>query len=91
MSTNRRKVTSEDLKNEALAKIKQYEDRGFPETGRIQDLIMDANPELYPQLWYGMLGYAKKTARCYAFSEKTRSYPLGLPNLQKLPEKVLFP
>lgn len=59
MPTDRRKVTSEDLKNEVLSKIKQYEDKGFPEAGKIHALIMEANPELCPRLWYGMPGYAK--------------------------------
>jgi hypothetical protein len=58
MSTDRRKVTSEDLKQEVLAKIKQYEDKDFPEASAIHELIMRANPSLCPRLWYGMPGYA---------------------------------
>lgn len=58
MSTGRRKNTSEDQKQEVLAKIKQYEEKGFPEAGIIHDLIMAANPNLHPRLWYGMPGYA---------------------------------
>lgn len=59
MSTNRRKVTSEDLKIEVLAKIKEYSSSDFPEARRIHELIMEANPDLSPRLWYGMPGYAK--------------------------------
>lgn len=59
MPTNRREVTSEDLKNEVLAKITQYTQNGFPEAQRLHEIIMDANPELCPRLWYGMPGYAK--------------------------------
>lgn len=58
MPTNKRNVTSEDLKNEVLAKIKQYEDKDFPEASAIHELIMKTNPSLSPRLWYGMPGYA---------------------------------
>lgn len=58
MATNRRNVTSEDLKQEVLTKIKQYEDDGFSEASVIHELIMKANPSLKPRLWYGMPGYA---------------------------------
>lgn len=58
MATNRRNVTSEDLRQEVLVKIKQYEDNGFSEAGAIHELIMKANPGLHPRLWYGMPGYA---------------------------------
>lgn len=59
MSTNRRKVSSEDLKNEVISKIKEYSSKDFPEASRIHKLIMEANPSLAPRLWYGMPGYAK--------------------------------
>lgn len=59
MASNRRSVTSEDLKNEVLAKITQYKNNGFPEAERVHKLIMEANPDLCPRLWYGMPGYAK--------------------------------
>lgn len=58
MPTDRRKVTSEDLKQEVLTKIKQYEDKDFPEASAIHEIIMKANPSLSPRLWYGMPGYA---------------------------------
>lgn len=64
MPTDRRKVTSEDLKNEMLTKIKKYEENGFAEASRIHELIMRANPNLCPRLWYGMPGYAKAKGQC---------------------------
>lgn len=59
MATNRRNVTSEDLKAEVLDKIAHYADDGFPEAPRLHEVIMTANPALCPRLWYGMPGYAK--------------------------------
>lgn len=79
MSTNRRKVTSEDLKNEVLAKIKQYADKGFAEAPRIHELIMQANPELCPRLWYGMPGYAKtKDSAVLCFFRKDTLISFGV-------------
>jgi len=79
MSTNRRKVTSEDLKDQVLAKIKQYEKKGFPEAGRIHELIMQANPDLCPRLWYGMPGYAKtKDSAVLCFFRKDTLISFGI-------------
>lgn len=79
MPTNRRKVTSEDLKNEVLAKIKQYGDKDFPEAGRIHELIMRANPSLCPRLWYGMPGYAKtKDSAVLCFFRKDTLISFGI-------------
>lgn len=79
MSTSRRNVTSEDLKNEVLAKIKTYEESGFLEAGRIHELIMNANPELCPRLWYGMPGYAKtKDSAVLCFFRKDTLISFGL-------------
>lgn len=79
MSANRRNVTSEDLKNEVLAKIKQYEDKNFPEAGRIHELIMEANPSLCQRLWYGMPGYARtKDSAVLCFFRKDMLISFGI-------------
>jgi len=79
MSKDSRNKTSEDLKNEVLAKIKQYESDGFPEAGRIHELIMEANPELCPRLWYGMPGYAKtKDSAVLCFFRKDTLITFGI-------------
>lgn len=79
MPTNRRNVTSEDLKEEVLAKIKQYQDKGFSEANRIHDLIMEANPNLCPRLWYGMPGYAKtKDSAVLCFFRKDTLITFGM-------------
>lgn len=85
MSTNRKNVTSEDLKSEFLAKIKQYEDKDFPEASRIHELIMEANPELCPRLWYGMPGYAKtKDSAVLCFFRKDTLISFGITESVKL-------
>lgn len=88
MSTNRRNITSEDQKNEVLAKIKQYSESGFPEAPRIHELIMQANPSLCPRLWYGMPGYAKtKDSAVLCFFRKDAFITFGITesaNLDKL-------
>lgn len=79
MPTNRRNVTSEDLKQEVLAKIKQYEDKDFPEAGRIHELIMQASPSLCPRLWYGMPGYARtKDSAVLCFFRKDTLISFGI-------------
>jgi hypothetical protein len=79
MPTNRRNVTSEDLKNEVLAKIKEYENKDFPEASRIHELIMEANPSLCPRLWYGMPGYAKtKDSAVLCFFRKDTLISFGI-------------
>lgn len=79
MPTNRRNVTSGDLKKEVLAKIKQYEDKGFLEASRIHELIMGANPGLCPRLWYGMPGYAKtKDSAVLCFFRKDTLISFGI-------------
>jgi hypothetical protein len=85
MSTDRRKVTSEDLENEVLAKIKQYEDKDFPEAIQIHELIMRANPSLCPRLWYGMPGYAKaKDSAVLCFFRKDTLISFGVTESAKL-------
>lgn len=79
MVTDRRSVTSEDLNQQVLAKIKQYEDTGFPEAGEIHKLIMTANPSLSPRLWYGMPGYAKtKDSAVLCFFRKDTLISFGI-------------
>lgn len=79
MPTGRRKVTSEDLKTEVLAKIKQYEDNNFPEGARIHELIIQTNPSLCPRLWYGMPGYAKtKDSAVLCFFRKDTLISFGI-------------
>lgn len=79
MSKDRRNITSEDLKDEVLAKIKQYSENGFPEAGRIHELIMQANPKLHPRLWYGMPGYAKtKDSAVLCFFRKDTLITFGI-------------
>lgn len=88
MPTNRRKVTSEDLKNEVLVKIKQYEDKGFAEASKIHELIMEANPSLCPRLWYGMPGYAKtKDSAVLCFFRKDTLISFGITESVNLPNK----
>ncbi len=58
MTTNKRNMTSEEMKAQVIEKIKEYTEKDFKEASRIHELIMEANPNLYPRLWYGMPGYA---------------------------------
>lgn len=79
MATNRSSVTSEDLANEVLAKIKQYQNKDFPEALRIHEVIMKANPSLSPRLWYGMPGYAKtKDSAVLCFFRKDTLISFGV-------------
>lgn len=79
MATNRRSVTSEDLKNEVLEKIAVYVEKGFPEAARLHELIMAAGPELSPRLWYGMPGYAKtKDSAVLCFFRKDALISFGV-------------
>lgn len=79
MSKDSRSKTSEDLKNEVLTKIKQYEDKGFHEAGKIHEIIMQANPNLCPRLWYGMPGYAKtKDSAVLCFFRKDTLISFGI-------------
>lgn len=88
MSSNRRNVANEDLKNEVLAKIKQYTEKGFPEAERLHELIMQANPNLHPRLWYGMPGYAKtKDSAVLCFFRKDALISFGITesvNIEKI-------
>jgi len=94
MPTNRRNVTSEDLKDEVLAKIKQYQDKDFPEAGKIHELIMKSNPNLCPRLWYGMPGYAKtKDSAVLCFFRKDALISFGITesaNIQKISDGKSF-
>lgn len=86
MPTNRRKVTSEDLKNEVLNKIKEYSSKDFPEASRIHDLIMQANPTLSPRLWYGMPGYANtKDSAVLCFFRKDTLISFGITESANIP------
>lgn len=79
MTINRRNATSEDLKNEVLAKIKDYTEQGFSEAERLHELIMQANPSLCPRLWYGMPGYAKtKDSAVLCFFRKDMLISFGV-------------
>lgn len=79
MANNRRKATSEDLKNEVLAKISQYKENSFPEAERIHEIIMRANPDLHPRLWYGMPGYARsKDSAVLCFFRKDDLISFGI-------------
>lgn len=79
MSKTRRNITSEDLKEEVLAKITQYTEKGFVEAPRIHELITQANPELQPRLWYGMPGYAKsKDSAVLCFFRKDAFITFGI-------------
>lgn len=86
MSAARRNVTSEDLKNEVLAKITHYTEKGFPEASRIHELIMEANPGLQPRLWYGMPGYAKsKDSAVLCFFRKDAYITFGITESVDIP------
>lgn len=79
MPTNRRNVTSEDLKSEVLDKITQYTNNGFPEATRLHEVIMAAGPNLCPRLWYGMPGYAKtKDSAVLCFFRKDTLISFGV-------------
>ena len=89
MPTNRRNVTSEDQKNEVLAKIKQYAAKDFPEATRIHELVMEANPNLCPRLWYGMPGYAKtKDSAVLCFFRKDTLISFGITEAVKLEDNA---
>lgn len=88
MPTDRRKATSEDLRDEVLAKIKQYEEKGFVEAGRIHEIIMQANPSLCPRLWYGMPGYARtKDSAVLCFFRKDDLISFGITESANLDEQ----
>lgn len=95
MPTNRRNVTSEDLKKEVLAKITQYTQKGFPEAQRLHEVIMDANPKLCPRLWYGMPGYAKtKDSAVLCFFRKDTLISFGVTesvDIQSLGDSDIVP
>lgn len=95
MPTDRRKVTSEDQKNEVLAKITNYTQKGFPEASRIHELFMQANPELCPRLWYGMPGYAKsKDSAVLCFFRKDAFITFGITesvDMQSLGDSDIVP
>lgn len=79
MVTNRRNITSEDLKNEVLEKINQYVQDGFAEAKRLHEVIMAAAPDLCPRLWYGMPGYARtKDSAVLCFFRKDTLISFGV-------------
>jgi len=65
--------------DDVLAKIKQYENKGFNEAGAIHELIMKINPNLQPRLWYGMPGYAiSKSGPVLCFFRKDKYITFGV-------------
>lgn len=94
MSTDERKVASEDLLSAVLAKIDQYAESGFPEATEIHELIMQANPNLRPRLWYGMPGYARtKDSAVLCFFRKDTLISFGITesaNIDRLDEGRSF-
>lgn len=93
MATTRRNVTSEDQEQEVLAKIKEYQEKDFPEAGEVHELIMQANPSLCPRLWYGMPGYAKtKDSAVLCFFRKDTMISFGVTEAAKLNDDAsIFP
>lgn len=91
MTSPRRKFTSEDMKDQVLAKISSYSKKGFPEATRLHQIIMQANPNLCPRLWYGMPGYAKtKDSAVLCFFRKDTLISFGITesvNLEPLTTK----
>lgn len=59
MTTNRRNLSSAEMKDQVLEKIAQFSEPNRPLAEKIHQLIMEADPSLHPRLWYGMPGYAK--------------------------------
>lgn len=75
MTTNRRNMSSAEIKDEVLAKIAQFSEPNRPLAEKIHKLIMDAEPSLHPRLWYGMPGYAKtKDSAVLCFFREDEKY-----------------
>lgn len=75
MATNRRNMSSAEMKDEVLAKIAQFSEQNRPLAERMHQLIMEAAPTLYPRLWYGMPGYAKtKDSAVLVFFREDEKY-----------------
>lgn len=75
MTTNRRNMSSAEIREEVLAKIAQFSETNRPLAERLHQLIMEAEPTLHPRLWYGMPGYAKtKDSAVLCFFREDEQY-----------------
>lgn len=59
MPSNRRNMSSAEIKEEVLVKISQFSEKNKPLAEKLHKIILEAEPTLHPRLWYGMPGYAK--------------------------------
>ncbi len=86
MTTDRRNMSSAEIKEEVLAKIAQFSEENRPYAETLHKLIMQADPTLHPRLYYGMPGYAKtkdSAVLCY-FREEEDYMTFGLSENVKL-------
>lgn len=51
-------MSSEEITEEALAKISQFSEPNRLSAQKMHAAISEAEPKLQPRLWYGMPGYA---------------------------------
>lgn len=75
MTTDRRNMSSAEIKDEVLATIAQFSEPNRPLAEKIHQLILDVEPSLHPRLWYGMPGYAKtKDSAVLCFFREDEKY-----------------
>lgn len=59
MPSNRRNMTSAEIKAEVIDKIQKFSEPNKRTAKKLHDVILEADPTLHPRVWYGMPGYAK--------------------------------
>lgn len=75
MTTNRRNMSSDEIKAQVLDKIAQFSEPNRPLAEKMHQLITEADPTLHPRLWYGMPGYAKtKDSAVLCFFREDEKY-----------------
>jgi hypothetical protein len=67
-----------NTKAEVEAKIAGFSDAYRPIAKRLNEIILEANPELQPRLWYGMPGYAKGDGPVLCFFREDKYVSFGL-------------
>lgn len=64
---------------DVLDKISKFSDKYRATAERLHEVVMKANPELQPRLWYGMPGYAKtKDGPVVCFLREDKYITFGL-------------
>ena len=79
MTTDRRSKTSDEMRDEVLAKLAQFSEPNKAIALRMHELFIEADPTLQPRLWYGMPGYAKtKDSAVLCFFREDEYMTFGL-------------